>query len=96
MAMSSAAPASSIPLRPTTGSKARPPMTTPTIDPSVFQPYTAPIARSPEPLHEQGPGEERQGHAGTERGRKHDHEADRIAGRGKPGVALIRSGERGE
>ena len=49
MAMSSPAAASSIPCRPISGSSTSPPSPTPTIDPSVFQPYTAPIARSPKP-----------------------------------------------
>ncbi len=49
MAMSIAAPMMSMALRPISGSSTRPPSATPMIDPSVFQAYTAPIARSPAP-----------------------------------------------
>ena len=47
--MSVAAPATSIALTPMSGSSTIPPSATPTIEPSVFQAYTRPIAASPEP-----------------------------------------------
>ena len=49
MAMSITAPATSIAFTPIIGSSTIPPTTTPTIEPSVFQAYTRPMAASPEP-----------------------------------------------
>jgi hypothetical protein len=47
--MSTAAPAMSSPLSPSSGIRRSPASATPTIDPSVLMPYTSPIAFSPAP-----------------------------------------------
>ena len=45
---------------------------------------------------DQRPGDERQGHAGAERGGKHDDQAERVACGGEPDVAVVRARERAE
>ena len=62
--------------------------------PSVFQAYTAPIARSPGAADDQRAGDERQRHAGAEGGRQHDQQAEAVAGDGEAGVARRRCGQR--